>query len=655
MAEQKTAENKLAYIPNDSDQKAIRKVLDAFTTARNTVQKSYQQFNGRTLYDCIDDWTKRWNSWIPPESVLDETAKSRIFLSFTRKAIISYLATVAVNPPKAHITAVNKNTKTGNKVFARFLEDLKESSERNENYESKFLEFSLELTTKGTGIMYEGYLREEQDTKIPEEFDPVTGEITYKKGTRTIFDDCCARVIPLEDFYITNPYLSVRKMQQQPKIIWKEVTQFNEAEREYGHYKKFKYVNPGSYTVAPEPTTFYRNKLQSEVGKDQVEILRYYCRSKNEHIVMINGVIIYDGPIPFKDGKYPFAGAVFEPFGNDFFWGAGYPHKIMGDQDMINTSWNLMVDKTYASLLPFGLSSDLDDLIDDEILQPNRIRKVNDISKWQFSTLPGVTAGEQNMLQMALSMARENSLTEAGGNQSTPKGGKLPARQLMLKQQEVIKNLGFSGAFSEDYEKDRTELRLSHILQFYSIPKIEKITGKGKKEQEQMTFRDIQLTNVPLSDGKQGNKVIKIIGEDLTDDSRTKIADQLSETEVAGEINGTPTEAIAIHIDTFNDFNWSVEIEKNSAFQRNQILDQAQRQDYAQWRMAMSQMGAPVDTKALVEWVDEAYDAPDFTPEQPQGQPGQQPGQPQTPQQNQNNPMQKTPQQQLSPLTAMMQ
>src|SRR3990167_252676 len=619
MEEIKSLTNAQAYVPSDTEIVAIRKVLNAFTTGRGVLQKNYGQFNGRNLYDCIDDWTKRWNSWIPPESVLDETAKSRIFLSLTRNAIIKYLSNVASNPPKAKITAINKKHGTNNKAFAQFLSDLKTASERNENYESTFLKISLEAATKGTAIVYEGYLKQEQKTKIPVSFDSATGKIKYEEGWRTTFDDCYARLVPVEDFYITNAYQ--QDVHKQPKIIWKEITTFSEAKREFGHYANFKYVGEGGYTVAPEPTTFYRNQLQNEVGNNNVEILRFYEEMENSHVVLINGVVIYNGPIPFKDGKVPFAKVIYEPFGNDFFWGAGYPHKIQGDQDMINTSWNLMVDKLYASSQVFGLSSDLDDLIDDEILQTNRIRKVGDINKWKFDTLPGVTAGEQQMLQMALGMAREFSGTEGGGNLSTPRGGKVSSRQLLLKQQELMKVLNFSGSFLEDFEEERTKLRISHILQFYSIPKIQKITGKDKKEQQQLIFRDINLSDVKLSDGRQGTKIIKILGEDMSPDDKANMADQLSIIELMGEERGTPTEALAIHVDTFGDFNSSVRVEKYSSFERNQILDQASRQEYANWRIQLAQLGVPTDLQALATWVGESYDVDEtmFTPQSGQG------------------------------------
>ena len=77
--------------------------------------------------------------------------------------------------------------------------------------------------------------------------------------------------------------------------------------------------------------------------------------------------------------------------------------------------------------------------------------------------------------------------------------------------------------------------------------------------------------------------------------------------EAMGDESGTPTEALALPISMFTNFNIQVQIVTNSSYTQNQVLDQAERQQYAQWRLAMAQF-APVDTQELIKWVDESYD-----------------------------------------------
>ena len=595
------------YQPGEEERVALNKVARKFVADRLVIFRSYNQFNNRSLYDAIDDWTKRWNGYIPPNDLVSGNPTSNIFLNFTRNVIISYLAKVAMQLPEPKIVAVNKKTGLINKRLADVLSDLNNYSLNEENGPARLLEVALEVTTKGTAIVYEGYNKNEQEIKTPVSYDEETGAIKYKKEKRVLFDNCFQQVVPLEDFYPSNPYEP--DLQKQPHVIWKRITSYDEAWNEFSHYKNWDFVQPGGYTMTAEPTTFYRNKLYTELSGNQVEILRYYCRRENEHIVTVNGIVMYQGPIPFKDGKYPFAKYIFEPFENAFFWGAGAPNKFMGEQDVQNTLINMMLDKTYGSLLPYGLSSDLDDLIEDDTLAPNKIRKVGDITKWKFDTLPGVSQGEQAMFQLIFNQAQQNSGMVGGGQQFTPRGGKLNVRQVLLQQQDTMQKLTYNMNFLEDGERDRTDLRVSHILQFYSIPRIEKVTGKKGQEVESLIYRDIKLNDVGLSNGKSGSKIIKLVDEEtaMNPDERQKMADHLSVLETAGEMSGTPTEALAVPIQMFEDHNVQVQIVKASTYERNQALDQAMRQEYAQWRLSLAQI-VPVNAKELVGWVDESYD-----------------------------------------------
>lgn len=594
------------YIPDEEDRTAIKEVLDTYEKGRGILAKGYNYFGGNNLYEAVDDWTKRWNGYLPPLNPLLDQMQSQIFINFTRNAIISYLAKVAMSPVRSRIIAVNKKTGMPNQKLADIFKDLNTFSLRAENGDARFLEAAMECATKGTVVVYEGYMKQEQKIKSPLQFDAVTGKIKYKEENRVLFDNCFQKVVPLEDFFITNPFEP--DLQKQPKVLWRSITTHSEAEGEFSQYKNWKFVRPGAATIANEISTFYRNSLATEISKDQVEILREYCRYKNTMRVTVNGVLMYNGPIPFKDGKYPFAKGINEPFAVDFFWGNGHPNKYMGEQDLINTFINSMAEKTINSTVTTGLTSDLDDLIEDDVVESGKWRKVGDIEKWKYLESPAVNTGEMNMFQNIMALARESGNTDAGA-QTTPRGGKMQTRQILLKQQEMMQKLSFNMNFLEDLERDRTELRLSHILQFYSIARIEKVTGKKKGDIEQPLYRDIQLTDVKLSDGRKGTKIIRLIGDEHKNpDSRKKLQDDMSVMEVKGDMQGTPTEVLAISVDIFSDFNNVVQVVKNSSYEKNQVIDQGARMEFANWRLEVAQQIPIKNPQGLVEYVEEAFD-----------------------------------------------
>jgi len=77
--------------------------------------------------------------------------------------------------------------------------------------------------------------------------------------------------------------------------------------------------------------------------------------------------------------------------------------------------------------------------VEDDTLAPNKIRKVSDITKWKFDTLPGVSSGEQTMFQTVMNLARDNSGLVGAGQQYSPKGGKLNVRQVLLQHRSQCK------------------------------------------------------------------------------------------------------------------------------------------------------------------------------------------------------------------------
>jgi hypothetical protein len=609
----------IAYIPTEQEQEAYSEVIKNVVKGRTIIQKSYNQFNDRSLYDAIDDWQMRWNGYITSGSVLDEN-RSRIFLNYTRNLIINYLSKVALNLPKIKVLAVNNKSGFQDQSFARMISDLNDYSNNAENADARFFESCLEVAVKGTVIRYEGYSKQEQETEIADEFDAETGEYKKKKIKRLIYDDCYQELVATEDFYIANPYQPA--VQKQPWIVWRKITTYQEAQTEFGHYENFKYVKPGSYTVSADSTTFYRNQLMTEVNMDSVDIVRYYNRGKNRHVVLISGVPVYMGPIPFKDGKYPFAKGIHEPYDNNFFWGASFVQKIMGDQDLLNTLWNLIIDKSEGSLSPFGLTSDLDDMVEDLELEPNKIRKVGDITKWRFESLPGVSGGEMGVLGEGLSFIKELSGSLMAPKFS-PKGGKLNDKQLQQQEEEMMMKLGFTSNLLEDFERDRTELRINHILQFYSIPKMEAVTGKDGKEIQELMYREIKIPDATLSNGQTGTKIIKLVGDVKTKDKRKKLEDEMSVIEATGEHMGIPTEVIAVPINTFYDYNYRIQIVRNSSFEKTQSIENAKRMAYANWRLSLAQV-SPVDTDKLIQWVENSFDIEEGqfkpTPSQKQAQ-----------------------------------
>ncbi len=104
--------------------------------------------------------------------------------------------------------------------------------------------------------------------------------------------------------------------------------------------------------------------------------------------------------------------------------------------------------------------------------------------------------------------------------------------------------------------------------------------------------------------------MIKLVDNDSinTPDKRAKMEDDLSMIETKGELKGTPTEALALSVDIFNDYNNAIQVVRYSSFEKNQAIDQASRMEFANWRFEMAQNVPIKNPQGLIDWVEESFD-----------------------------------------------
>lgn len=593
-------EYNLNYDPSESAREAINTIYDRQFRMQQTVSRNYSYFNDRNLISYIDDSTKRWNGYIPPRDDLVMDWQARVFNNFTRNVTIAFLSKVALQKPKAKIIATNKEG-SEDSLRAHILSKMFEYTKNLENGNMKFFNASLECVTKGTIVAYEGYKKVKRKIREIKQYDPLTGQ--YKTEEKEILDynDCYQQIIPLEDLYVANIWTP--DIQQQPDIIWRSLVRKSEAEEEFRKYPGWKYVLPGAYTTIIEQTSFYKNK-KIDLEIDQVEILRYFNRLKDQMRILANGVLLYDGPIPFNHKKYPFAKTVFEPMAIDFFYGKSLPAKIESDQDVINTLWNMMLDQSYLSIFKPILTDDPDE-VEDTVLVPGLIQKVGDINKYRvLNELQGPDNTHFNMLQMAMNFAKDNSGSMLGGGPTfSPKGGKVTARQAMMQEEQARQILGLNVKLLESFERDATELRCKNILQFSTLPeKIEDITGQGGFKQ--LFTKTIRVDDTELSDGTYGTAIVKMgqSEQELPQENDIAVEEEMA------SLQGNNTEIIAITAEYIRNMDIDVQIVGESSYMQAKSLNQAMGLEFYQMMSQNPLINQEENTRDAIELYDKDPD-----------------------------------------------
>lgn len=586
------------YDPSDAKRKTIDHVIDRKSKMEYQRNKKHNYFNDRSLLPYIDDSVKRWNGYIPPRDDLTMDWQSRVFQNFTRNVVIGFLSKAALNRPKSRFVATNKEGYE-DVQRAHVLSKINEYTRNKENGDWKFLMSALECVTKGTVVVYEGFKKTKRKVKEVISFDPITGAVKYEEKTILDYNDCFQQIVPLEEFYIGNVWEP--DLHNQPDVIWKQIIKKAEAQEEFAKYPDWKYVVPGAFTSVDENQSFFRNKVSSDLEVDQVEVIRYYNRMKDQYSILANGILLYDGPIPFTHKDYPFAKTVYEPFAVDFFYGKSLPNKIETDQDIINTLWNMGLDQNFLSIHKPILTDD-DDESEETILVPGLIKKVTDINKYRvMSELTGPDRSYFEMLNFAFKTAQDNSGNVIGGGQAyNPKGGTVTARQAMMQQEQAQQVMGLSAKYLEKLEHDATILRCKNILQFYTIPeKNEAITGTP--DAMGGFHRTIRVDDTELSDGTYGSTVIKMGDEQPT-------SEELSIQEEMAKMQGQNVEIFSITPDYIRNIDFDVQVINESSFMQSKSLEQAMGTEFYQMAIANPLINQEENTRDWVKMYDKDPD-----------------------------------------------
>lgn len=617
MSEFKEEPNLLLYEPGEKDYDALQHVYSRLYKMQHIRDRNYNYFNDRNLISFIDDSTKRWNGYVPPRDDLTEDWQARVFVNLTRDTVINFLSQVAVNQPKAVIKVRNRKGYDDSKrayILTKFLE----YSRQKEDGERKFFNCALEMTVKGTVIAYEGFRKTKRKVEEIDYTDVITGKVESKEKSIIDYNDCWRSIVPLEDFYVGNIWQS--DMQMQPDVIWKSIIRKVEAKIEFGKYPNWKYVKAGAYTSLVEQLPFFKNVQYAELESDHVEIIRYYNRFKDKMIIVANGVILYNGCIPFTHKKYPFTVGRFEPFAVDFFYGNSLPNKIATDNDILNTLWSMMLDQTILSIHKPVLTDDPDE-IEDTVLVPGLVKKVNNKDSYRIlSELQGPDSSHFNMLQLAQNFGKEHSGFQGGGSATTSKGGKVTARQALLQEEQKRQALSLNTKQIEFFECDCAKLRVANILQFYTIPEKNKdITGEDDAMKNFM--RVIRIDDTELTDGSYGTSVVKI----ANNDKNLPTPEQIDVEETMGEIQGQNVEVKVVTPDYIRNVEFDVSIEAESSYMQKHSLEQAMGTEFYQLMLANPLANQMENIREVVKLYDKDPDK--FIQQQGQGMPQGMPGQ----------------------------
>lgn len=575
------AEQNQSFQPNNKEKKTIAFILSSFDYCKRLREKPYPYLGNRTPKQYWDEQEKRFVSFAPPKYLTENEWQANITMGLTRNAVLQQISKTGMRVPECRVQDWTKN---GFKDTARsrIWQNLYRWSLKRENadYFQQFI--ALGNYVRGNACLYEGFEDKTVEVDIVVDTDSKTGDLETEKkeikrwGPRRW-------IVPLDEIYYPDFFRNFLKTQ--PYVIWSRIENYDSLKSEYGNLRNWKKVRAGIWNVPAVNDPFF--KPRTLIGKNQVSVMRYYGNpwegGEDKFCVLANGVLLIDESLPFNHKYPPFVWTLNEPFSDAFMLGCGVPFKMMDQQDSADALMNMSIDKDTLSLQKPIMTDDPDARIDN-FIYPGSIMKFTKDSKWGIAPIEGVTQSEFNFLQMVINQAKEFSGAFGGAAATTARGGRMTARQAVMMEDEVKRQLALSMTNLETLERDLCVLRMANLKQF--------APGSGHQ---------LETSDVNLSNGKKGRFVV-MLAKSLTEALKMEMIDhELSRIEMAGTLTGAPAEAVAVTPDWFDQTDrLEAECVSESAYLRNSTLEQAVADERMQRLIALKAVVPTINAEELV-------------------------------------------------------
>ncbi len=250
------------------------------------------------------------------------------------------------------------------------VEDLGE--EDFEMFEKEIKEEGKPVTKTEEIVTYEGLLK--VPVNIYDFFVSPTGT-TMTKGAHEVYDCVWRNIMSVDTAY------HEFENSEDPYIIRKNINKIVSYETAANNYNHDRTTQP-----------FLR--VDEELEGDKVQVLRYYNKYTDKYVILVNDVILRDGPLPFNHKELPFVVHRYLQL-PETFWGISLPMLVESQQEEVEVFRNLQIQQGRIAQSPPALIRD--EVFESVDSQYNRITpglKINvdgDISpaSIRFLEIPG--------------------------------------------------------------------------------------------------------------------------------------------------------------------------------------------------------------------------------------------------------------------------
>lgn len=468
------------YSPSEEAMQIRSLILKHFTLGTVTMYTPRVEFNdlsliGRDQYDQMSFNTYQPNNGEGWQGAPQLSWRSRAIRPIVRNKCMSIAAHATARLIFPKVFAYNEDADE-QKDLARVMEDLMEWSGDISDYPFIALQRVIRSLCSPASIGYTEYGEVTRLVKTERGDDGKWIEKRVRDEAYPCFMDV---VVPVDQLYIENIFES--DLQKQGWLIWRKVYAYSEAQVKYnGVYDDFEYVRPGVQTIYDDANRTFYYVYDPNMRSEDVEEVMYWNKNLDVKIIMVNGVVLTepDNPNPRQDKLYPFDKFGYEIINSKFFYYKSLAFKLQHDAEIINTLYQMIIDRTYLDTFKPMVNVG-GEIIASDVIVPGAVTTLSspdaDLRAINLGPSSDTSRAIESMSVVEKSI-NESSQEPLQEGQST--GGSQTAYEISKIEQNANTILGLFLQMIAKHVKDFGNLRKGDIIQYLTLPEVVDITGE---------------------------------------------------------------------------------------------------------------------------------------------------------------------------------
>jgi len=559
--EKKEQSSDVERIYSEKDKEYLSMLQQRLMDSKLTKNTSHPEFDDKNYYQIYDENEKIANT----NHIGDQRNKDDVVVSAgtVEQKLDSLLSNINNLNIESEVFAFDKNNnKIDEAGFA--LEDIIHDTKILDRADGggdadKRKERQRELLKQGTVFVQEEWARIfETKKKLTKKYDGEFKDFGKNNGwmenLEKVFEGPSRTMLHGPNVFLGD--VTQFYMEDQPYIFTVMHKSYEVARAKYGKFENWNYIKKGEIPsdLAPEVNqSIYDNKWRlTNIKKNQVEIILYQDKPRDEFQIIINGVLMLPIGFPLSavspGGHYNIAKQILRTINEKWAYGKSFVSSgsVKEISKILDEMLKLFILKTRKSFTPAYVNTS-GRVIDRKVLSPGRISMGIDPGALQpiaSNETQGVTAGEVAIFDKMKNLIDTSTVSEQFTGQVSTKGK--TATEVIEVQRQSRLTLGLIVAACTLLEKKLDYLRLWNIIENWFEPIGEKVVGLGEARRMVKEFRSANREANIEGEGPGERKII------LQEEEPLPSAEVIREMELEEEKEkGSPVRKIFLAVKEF--------------------------------------------------------------------------------------------------------